>query len=132
MMSSEALDIPSLSTLILASPKTDIIQCVGRILRKKHESPIIVDIIDSHSTFQNQWTKRKEYYKKCNYKIQKTKCDLYLNTNNAMLQINTTPSLWKTLYSPNFPTNASSPDELLVDTETQVGNGKCLLDLSTL
>jgi len=128
MMSSEALDIPSLSTLILASPKTDIIQCVGRILRKKHDSPIIVDIIDSHSTFQNQWTKRKEYYKKCNYKIQKTKGDLYLNTNNAMLQINSKPSVWKTLYTPNFLTNSSSSDEFPVD----IGNGKCLLDLSTL
>jgi superfamily II DNA or RNA helicase len=128
MMSSEALDIPSLSTLILASPKTDIIQCVGRILRKKHDSPIIVDIIDSHSTFQNQWTKRKEYYKKCNYKIQKTKGDLYLNTNNAMLQINSKPSVWKTLYTPNFLINTSSPDELPVE----IGNGKCLLDLSTL
>jgi len=105
MMSSEALDIPTLSTLVLASPKTDIIQCVGRILRKKHDTPIIVDIVDSHSTFQNQWTKRKAYYKKCNYKIQKINKETYLKVENAMLQINEenqSSAIWKTLYNPSF------------------------------
>jgi superfamily II DNA or RNA helicase len=68
-MASEGLDIPTLSTLVLATPKTDIIQCVGRILRVKRAKPIIVDIIDTHDTFQNQWRKRRAYYKKCNYSI---------------------------------------------------------------
>jgi len=68
-MASEGLDIPTLSTLVLATPKTDIVQCVGRILRVKRANPIIVDIIDSHETFQNQWNKRKAYYRKCNYNI---------------------------------------------------------------
>jgi len=105
MMSSEALDIPTLSTLVLASPKTDIIQCVGRILRKKHDTPIIVDIVDSHSTFQNQWTKRKAYYKKCNYKIQKTKKEQYLKVENAMSYTSDEKQnllIWKTLYTPSF------------------------------
>jgi len=79
MMSSEALDIPSLSILLLISPKTDIIQCVGRILRKKHDNPIIVDVIDSHRVFQNQWEKRLKYYKKCNYKVMTTDCERYVN-----------------------------------------------------
>jgi superfamily II DNA or RNA helicase len=68
-MASEGLDIPTLSTLVLATPKTDIVQCVGRILRVKRANPIIVDIVDSHDTFQNQWSKRKTYYRKCNYTI---------------------------------------------------------------
>ena len=68
-MASEGLDIKSLSTLMLITPKTDIIQCVGRILRMKHEQPIVVDIVDRHDIFQNQWRQRKSYYKKCNYNI---------------------------------------------------------------
>lgn len=134
MMSSEALDIPTLSTLVLASPKTDIIQCVGRILRKKHDTPIIVDIVDSHSTFQNQWTKRKAYYKECNYKIQKTKKEQYLKNENGMLLINDEkqkPSIWKTLYIPNFL--ITNPENNITDNENSLVNGLpigvCLLNL---
>jgi superfamily II DNA or RNA helicase len=68
-MAAEALDIKTLTTLIMATPKTDIEQSVGRILRDKHSNPIVVDIIDSHQTFKNQWKKRKTFYKKENYKI---------------------------------------------------------------
>ena len=68
-MAEEALDIKTLTTLIMATPKTDITQSVGRILRMKHDNPIVVDIIDSHDCFQNQWKQRKRYYKKCNYLI---------------------------------------------------------------
>ena len=68
-MAAEALDIKTLSTLIMASPKTDITQSVGRILRTKNQKPIIVDIIDTHEIFHKQWLQRKRFYKKCNYKI---------------------------------------------------------------
>jgi superfamily II DNA or RNA helicase len=68
-MAAEALDIKTLSTLIMATPKTSIEQSVGRILRSKHSNPIVVDIIDTHSIFGNQWTKRKRYYKSQKYKI---------------------------------------------------------------
>jgi len=68
-MAAEALDIKSLSTLVMATPKTDIEQSVGRILRVKHANPIVVDIIDSHELFKNQWKTRKTFYRKCNYKI---------------------------------------------------------------
>jgi superfamily II DNA or RNA helicase len=76
-MAAEALDIKSLTTLIMATPKTDIEQSVGRILREKHSSPIVVDIIDSHTLFQNQWRKRKTFYKKENYKIIFTDSTIY-------------------------------------------------------
>ena len=70
-MASEGLDIPSLNTLILASPKSDIVQSVGRILRKKHNmiKPIIVDIVDQFSIFVKQSSKRHIYYEKCGYDI---------------------------------------------------------------
>lgn len=68
-MAAEALDIRTLTTLIMATPKTDIEQAVGRILREKHSKPVVVDIIDAHDPFQSQWAKRKTFYKKQNYKM---------------------------------------------------------------
>jgi len=68
-MAAEALDIKSLSVLVMATPKTDITQSVGRILRVRHDNPIVVDIVDRHEIFQNQWQQRRRFYKKCNYRI---------------------------------------------------------------
>ena len=76
-MAAEGLDIKSLTTLIMATPKTDIEQSVGRILREKHGSPVVVDIIDEHDPFKNQWNKRKAFYKKQNYKIIQTSITEY-------------------------------------------------------
>ena len=66
VMCSEGLDIPTLNAEFLITPKTDIVQTVGRILRAKHKfsHPIIYDFVDSHDVFQRQWLKRKSYYKK--------------------------------------------------------------------
>ena len=71
-MAAEALDIKSLTTLMLATPKTDVVQAVGRILRQKGHQPVVIDIIDNHEPFQKQWMKRMAYYKKEDYSIQTT------------------------------------------------------------
>ena len=72
-MSSEGMDIPSLNTLIMASPKGEIEQSVGRILRKKHDiNPIVYDIVDDFSVFTGQYYKRMRFYKRNNYPIYKT------------------------------------------------------------
>lgn len=71
-MAAEALDIKTLTTLLMATPKTDVVQSVGRILRTKHAQPVVIDIIDKHELFQRQWAKRKTYYHKQNYEILKT------------------------------------------------------------
>ena len=70
-MAAEGLDIPTLNAEFLISPKTDVVQAVGRILRAKHATskPIIYDFIDSHETFRRQWAKRRAFYKKQKYKI---------------------------------------------------------------
>ena len=85
-MAAEALDIKTLSRLIMATPKSDITQSVGRILRMKHDNPIIVDICDSHDCFQNQWFQRRRFYKKNQYKIIRTSSDNY-NTDFASWRI---------------------------------------------
>lgn len=74
-MASEAMNIKSLNTVILASPRKKVEQSTGRILRIKPEqrqvAPVIVDIVDVHGVYQNMWQKRAAYYKKCAYKIQR-------------------------------------------------------------
>jgi superfamily II DNA or RNA helicase len=76
-MAAEALDIKTLSTLVMATPKTDIEQSVGRILRARHSKPIVVDIVDGHDLFKNQWRTRKTFYRKCNYMIKYIKSTDY-------------------------------------------------------
>lgn len=76
-MASEGLDIKTLTTLIMASPKTDVCQSVGRILRVKHASPLVIDIIDPQDVFRSQWLKRQTYYIKQRYRIVMTDTEGY-------------------------------------------------------
>jgi superfamily II DNA or RNA helicase len=76
-MASEGLDIKTLTTLIMASPKTDVCQSVGRILRVKHGRPLVIDIVDQQDIFRNQWYKRRAYYVKQNYDILMTDSPTY-------------------------------------------------------
>lgn len=78
-MAAEALDIKSLTTLILATPKTDIVQACGRILREKHDNPLIIDIVDTHDVFKRQFEKRKKFYLDQKYTILKTDTNKYLD-----------------------------------------------------
>lgn len=72
-MASEAMNIKTLNSVILASPRKKVEQSTGRILRIKPEqrqvAPVIVDIVDVHGVYQGQWKKRHAYYKKCAYKV---------------------------------------------------------------
>jgi superfamily II DNA or RNA helicase len=87
-MASEGLDIKTLTTLIMASPKTDVCQSVGRILRTKHTRPLVIDIIDQHDIFVKQWQKRRQYYIKQKYNIISTDNSKYFENN------------WDTVYDP--------------------------------
>jgi superfamily II DNA or RNA helicase len=147
-MSSEGLDIPTLNTEFLITPKTDIVQSVGRILRAKHSfsHPIIYDFVDSHDVFQRQWLKRKSYYKKQNYKI--------IGTNS--IEYNPDFAKWKIICQPknniigenlsvtkktiSIKSNSSTDKSITIDTDTEDENmeddqqpkdkylpGKCLL-----
>ena len=71
-MAAEGLDIKTLTTLVFATPKTDIEQAVGRILRVKDNNPLVIDIVDKHDLFKKQWLKRRLYYHKNGYTIQYT------------------------------------------------------------
>jgi superfamily II DNA or RNA helicase len=69
-MASEGLDIPSLNTLILTTPRSKIEQSAGRIVRKIGKvQPLIVDIIDQLPCFVTQGIQRKKTYNKLEYNI---------------------------------------------------------------
>jgi superfamily II DNA or RNA helicase len=73
-MVSEGFDCPSLDTIILGSPKSDVVQSVGRILRKKPEDRdrqhIVLDIIDCFANFGRSWKTRSKFYKKQAFQIE--------------------------------------------------------------
>jgi superfamily II DNA or RNA helicase len=72
-MAAEGLDIDSLNTLVLATPKKDIVQSIGRIMRKPIKEgsikPLVIDIADKFSVFPN-WTRtRVNHYETQEYTI---------------------------------------------------------------
>ena len=74
MMASEAMNIPALNTILLSTPKSNIEQSVGRILREKKEvrkfAPLILDVLDAeHYGCIGQYNRRSKYYKACGYKV---------------------------------------------------------------
>lgn len=68
----EGLDIASLDTVILATPKSDIEQSVGRIMREtdgKRNNPQIFDIVDHWSVLFAMFRKRNKVYTEGGFKI---------------------------------------------------------------
>lgn len=65
-MVSEGFDLPKLNTLVLASPKSDVEQSVGRIQRQlaneRQYEPVVIDIVDELSILARQGQKRKQFY----------------------------------------------------------------------
>ena len=64
-MAQEGLDIPVLDTLIMATPHSDVVQAVGRIMREtpgKVNDPLIIDILDCWSIFYSMHRKRNVFY----------------------------------------------------------------------
>ena len=126
-MAAEALDIKTLSTLVMVTPKTDIVQSVGRILRMKHENPIIVDIVDLHDVFKNQWKQRKTFYKKSNYRIfsidskEYTRMDIDWSNNKT----------WALLYESVDPNVAKTKTKIIKQKPMDEDDApkKCLIDL---
>ena len=74
-MASEAMNIKTLNSVVLASPRKNVEQSTGRILRVRPDqrtvAPVIVDIVDEHSMYQGQWRKRLAYYRRCHYQVER-------------------------------------------------------------
>ena len=69
----EGLDIPRIDTLMFASPMSDILQAVGRILRVHPEkcTPLVIDIVDNFSLFKGMHWKRNRYYRSEGYEVRR-------------------------------------------------------------
>jgi len=112
-MASEGLDIKTLTTLIMASPKTDVCQSVGRILRTKHNNPLVVDVIDKHDIFVKQWQKRRQYYIKQKYYIISTTNEKYKE------------DVWENVYDPK----KSNESIKKIKKKDEPLKGVCLINL---
>ena len=70
-MCKEGFDVATLNTLVMATPRPDIDQIVGRILRTERSvrtiHPLIVDVVDS--TFRRQFQARLKLYRDRNYVV---------------------------------------------------------------
>lgn len=65
-MTAEATDIPTLDTLVMCTPKSDVRQIVGRVIRflDDKKEPVVFDIVDSTSTvFKGYAAARAKWYK---------------------------------------------------------------------
>jgi len=72
-MCKEGFDVPTLNTLLMATPRPDIDQIVGRILRVEKSArkvhPLILDVVDPQ--FRRQFQERNALYKKRSYLVTK-------------------------------------------------------------
>ena len=77
-MCKEGFDVPTLNTLLMATPRPDIDQIVGRILRVEKSartvSPLILDIVDPQ--FRRQFQERNALYKKRAYTVMKAELEV--------------------------------------------------------
>jgi superfamily II DNA or RNA helicase len=76
-MCKEGFDVATLNTLVMATPRPDVDQIVGRIMRTEKTSrtvdPLIVDIVDP--AFRRQFGERLRLYKERNYIVEKMVLD---------------------------------------------------------
>ena len=72
-MCKEGFDVPTLNTLLMATPRPDVDQIVGRILRVEKSArtthPLILDVVDPQ--FRRQFQERNALYKKRSYSVTK-------------------------------------------------------------
>lgn len=77
-MCKEGFDVPTLNTLLMATPRPDIDQIVGRILRVEKSArkcpPLILDIVDPQ--FRRQFQERNGLYKKRSYTVMKAELEV--------------------------------------------------------
>ena len=116
-MASVGLDIPSLNTIVFASPRSEVTQAFGRILRKinKDLPPKGYDIIDnSIQVYSRQFNNRRRIYKRNKFKYNMSKVYDYEDTSVDELM---------TQYEDKAPKERKPPKLL----EAKL-NGKCLLE----
>lgn len=138
-MAEEALDIKSLDTLVMCTPKTDVTQTVGRILRIKHPRALVIDIVDIHEIFQKQFKKRQQFYIKEKYKMIEMKwknIENLLKQNKSIIDENEDKN-WNIIFEPSNNEDKNIKQIKTLErnnknSENKLLQNKCLIDLSKL
>lgn len=118
-MAEEALDIKSLTSIAMITPKKDVRQAVGRVLRSVGNKTVF-DFIDVHSNFKKYWYDRKKWYHKQSFNITYcTKDNYFKNEWSVIENKKTTKRKGKTSDKSYDKSNKSYDTNLLV--------GKCLI-----
>ena len=105
-MASEGLDIPTLDTIVMGTPRTSIEQTIGRVVRKDKvdeyiNQPLVIDITDLLGSFKNYAYARKKIYQKLNYEVTEYNVnDLY---ENITFKSVTKPTISKPIKEDNEP-----------------------------
>lgn len=85
-LASEGFNVPSLNTVIFASPISDIQQSIGRILRERPEErkyiPLCIDILDEFSVFKRKGYARAKFYNTNKYNVSYYQDNELLNFQN--------------------------------------------------
>jgi superfamily II DNA or RNA helicase len=70
-MASEALDIKGLNTLVMATPRREIEQTIGRVTRDPNAviRPLVIDIVDNLDSFVRQGYYRRNFYRKNGFQL---------------------------------------------------------------
>jgi superfamily II DNA or RNA helicase len=73
----EATDIPWLDTLVFGTPRSDVVQIVGRILRvyEGKRFPVVLDLIDPLRIYRNYGKKRQKWYEETGAEIKRLRYD---------------------------------------------------------
>ena len=91
-LASEGFNVPSLNTVIFASPISDIQQSIGRILRERPEDrkyiPLCIDILDEFSVFKRKGYTRTKFYNTNKYNISYYQDNELIQFNNTYLDDN--------------------------------------------
>jgi superfamily II DNA or RNA helicase len=91
-LASEGFNVPSLNTVIFASPISDIQQSIGRILRERPEDrkyiPLCIDILDEFSVFKRKGYTRTRFYNTNKYNISYYQDNELIQFNNTYLDDN--------------------------------------------
>lgn len=89
-MAKEGLDIERLNTVVLATSQKDVVQSVGRVMRKILEEgdlkPLIIDFSDHLSAFINHTKQRKQFYNKSKFDIEDYDIDDITEKSNINLE----------------------------------------------
>lgn len=71
-MAKEGLDIPELDVLVMATPKQDVAQPIGRILRSMagKKKPVVLDFVDEAGLLVGFARSRSNKYRQLGYEVE--------------------------------------------------------------